>query len=292
MKLKKKFEVFPFINGALLVLIGLVSLFPVYYVFAVSFTDPTEYLSKSFVLFPEHWTLVSYRYLLSNNSFMVATGNSLFLATVGTALSLMVTASLAYALSRKRFFGRRAILLLVLFTTLFNPGIIPAYMLVRNLGLINSIWSLIIPALSSGWYVILMRGFFDSIPSELEDASRIDGCQDAGLFFRIVLPLSMPALAAFGLFYAVGYWNTYFSAIIYVNDFHKQPLQVLLQNMLIESSTAMSGEAAAAINAEQKLPPETLKMAAVVIATAPIVMVYPFLQKHFAKGAMMGSIKA
>lgn len=288
----KKFELFPIVNGALLIIIGLVSLFPIYYVFAVSFTDPTEYLSKSFVLFPEHWTLVSYRYLLSNNAFMVAAGNSLFLATVGTGLSLMVTASLAYALSRKRFYGRRVILLLVLFTTLFSPGIIPGYLLVRNMGLINSIWALIIPALSSGWYVILMRGFFDSIPSELEDASRIDGCQDAGLFFRIVLPLSMPALAAFGLFYAVGYWNTYFAAIIYVNDFHKQPLQVLLQNMLIESSTAMSGEAAAAISAEQKLPPETLKMAAVVIATAPIVVVYPFLQKHFAKGAMVGSIKA
>ncbi|TXK75872.1 carbohydrate ABC transporter permease [Paenibacillus sp. N3.4] len=288
----KQIDWFSVINISLLTIIGLISIFPIYYVFAVSFTDPSEYIRNGLVLFPQKWTLRSYQYLLSTNAFIQATGNSIFLATVGTALSLLVTSSLSYALSRKRFAGRKFFLLIILFTTLFNPGIIPAYLLVRELGLINSIWSLIIPALTSGWYVLLMKGFFDSIPADLEDASRIDGCNDTGLFFRIVLPLSMPALAAFGLFYAVGYWNTFFNAILYINDFHKQPLQVLLRNMLIESSTAVSGEAAAAINSEQRIPPETLKMAAVIIATLPIMMVYPFLQKHFAKGAMIGSVKA
>lgn len=222
---------------------------------------------------------------------MNATFVSGFLATVGTACSLIVTAALAYTLSRKRMLARRLIMLLVLFTTLFNPGLIPPYLLVRDLHLINSLWSLIIPVLTSGWYILLMKGFFDSIPDSLEEAALIDGCNDIGVWFKIILPLSLPAMAAFGLFYAVGYWNTFFSAVLYMSDASKWPLQVLLQNMLIDSSTAAGGAAAQEMMNEQTIPPETLKMAAVVIATVPILLVYPFLQKHFAKGVMVGSVK-
>jgi putative aldouronate transport system permease protein len=220
-----------------------------------------------------------------------AIGNSTFLTVVGTVLSLLVTSGLSYAVSRRRLQGRRLFMLLILITTLFNPGIIPPYLLVRDLHLINSVWSLILPVLTSGWYVLLMKGFFDSISSSLEDAARIDGCNDVGVWYRIILPLSLPSLAAFGLFYAVAYWNTFFTALLYINDFTKHPLQVLLQNMLIDASTAAGGSAAAEMMSEQRIPPETLKMAAVVIATAPILLVYPFLQKHFAKGAMVGSVK-
>ncbi|CAM4195147.1 carbohydrate ABC transporter permease [Paenibacillus tarimensis] len=278
-------------NLFFLTVIGLVTLFPLYYVLVVSFSDPAEFIRNKATLFPSKWSLDSYRYLLSTNSFMLAMGNSAFLATVGTALSLFVTSCLSYALSRRRLQGRRVMMLLILLTTLFNPGIIPPYLLIRDLNLINSIWSLILPVLTSGWYVLLMKGFFDSIPSSLEEAARIDGCNDIGVWWRIILPLSLPSLAAFGLFYAVAYWNTFFTALLYINDFNKQPLQVLLQNMLIDSSTASGGTAAAEITAEQQIPSETLKMAAVVIATVPILMVYPFLQKHFAKGAMVGSVK-
>nr|WP_274655285.1 carbohydrate ABC transporter permease [Paenibacillus humicola] len=279
-------------NIAFLVAAAAVTLFPLYYVFAVSFTDPTEYIAKrGFVLFPQHWTLDSYRYLLSTSTFTRATLVSVFLASVGTALSLIVTSALAYGLSRKRLMGRRAIMLMILFTLLFNPGLIPPYLLVRDLGLIDSLWSLILPVLTSGWYVALMRSFFDGIPPELEESGVIDGSSDIGVFFRIVLPLSMPALAAFGLFYAVAYWNTFFTAVLYINDNAKWPLQLVLQNMLIDSSTQAGGSAAAEMMAEQQIPPETLKMAAVVIATLPIVCVYPFLQKHFAKGVMLGSVK-
>jgi putative aldouronate transport system permease protein len=274
-------------NAGILAIVAIVTLFPLYYVFVVSFTDPYEFLNKGFVLFPEKWTLQSYRYLLSNSSFIDATAVSGFLATVGTALSLIVTAAGAYALSRKRLVGRRILLLLILITTLFNPGIIPNYIIVREFGLINSIWSLILPVLTSGWYVILMKGFFDSLPEELEEAAKMDGCSDIGVFFRIILPLSMPSLAAFGLFYAVAYWNTFFTAVLYITDPAKRPLQILLQLMLIDSSSAASGN----MSDEQVLPPETLKMAAVVIATVPILLVYPFLQKHFAKGVMVGSVK-
>jgi putative aldouronate transport system permease protein len=291
MRLSKNDRLFTSVNALLLGIIGIVTFFPLYYVFVVSFTDPLEYTTKGLVLFPEKWTLVSYKYLLSTDSFIRATGNSAFLATVGTALSLLVTSGLAYALSRRRLQGRRLLMLAILLTTLFNPGLIPPYLLVRDLHLINSTWSLILPVLSSGWYVILMKGFFDNIPASLEESARIDGCNDLSVWIKIILPLSLPSMAAFGLFYAVAYWNTFFTALLYINQFEKQPLQVLLQNMLIDASTAAGGSAAQEMMSEQKIPPETLKMAAVVIATTPIVMVYPFLQKHFAKGVMVGSVK-
>lgn len=284
-------DLFPIINYVLLTVIGLVTLFPLYYVVVVSFMDPSEYLKGGLRLFPSTWSLASYKYLLSTKSFLNASMVSGFLAIVGTFCSLVITAALSYALSRRRMPARRAILLLMLLTTLFNPGMIPPYLLVRDLHLINSIWALIIPVLTSGWYVILMKGFFDSIPDSLEEAAQMDGCNDIGIWFRIILPLSLPSLAAFGLFYAVSYWNTFFSAVLYITDSSKWPLQVLLQNMLIDSSTAAGGGAAQELMAEQSIPPETLKMAAVVIATVPILLVYPFLQKHFAKGVMVGSIK-
>ncbi|ALS26607.1 ABC transporter permease [Paenibacillus sp. 32O-W] len=282
---------FNFVNATLLAIITLVTFFPLYYVFVVSFTDPSEYIKGGVLLWPKKWSFASYQYLFTTDAFPRAILNSAFLATVGTALSLAVTAGLSYALSRRRLKGRRFLMLAILLTTLFNPGIIPPYLLVRELGLINSVWSLILPVLTSGWYVLLMKGFFDSIPSSLEEAARIDGCNDASVWVRVILPLSLPSLAAFGLFYAVSYWNTFFTAMLYINDFEKQPLQVLLQNMLIDSSTASGGAAAQEMMSEERIPPETLKMAAVVVATVPILLVYPFLQKHFAKGAMVGSVK-
>jgi putative aldouronate transport system permease protein len=285
-------RLFNCMNTIVLLLIGIITLFPLYYVFIVSFTDPYEYLQKNgFVLFPQKWSLGSYRYLLGTDAFKNATIVSTFLATVGTGVSLIFTSAMAFGMSRKRLLGRKFLMLMILLTILFNPGIIPNYIVVRDFGLINSVWSLIIPVLISGWNVILMKSFFDSIPAELEDAAMIDGCNDLGTFFRIVLPLSAPALAAFGLFYAVGYWNTFFNAILYINDFTKVPLQVVLRNMLIESDTTTGGAAAAEMMSEGQLPIQTIKMAAVVIATVPILAVYPFLQKHFAKGVMLGSVK-
>jgi putative aldouronate transport system permease protein len=280
-------RLFNIMNISLLALVAIVTFFPLYYVFVVSFTDPTEYLQKNFILFPQKWSLESYKYLLSTPSFAHSIGVSGYLAVVGTACSLVVTAALSYTLSRKRLRGRQLILLMILLTILFSPGMIPNYMVVRQFGLINSLWSLIIPALASGWNVILMKGFFDSVPAELEESAQIDGCNDLMIWFRIILPLSLPSLAAFGLFYAVGYWNQFFNALIYINDASKWPIQVMLQNMLLNANNT---ELRADVTAVAP-PSETLKMAAVIIATVPILMVYPFLQKHFAKGAMVGSVK-
>lgn len=285
-------HIFGYAIVLLLVVIGIVTLFPLYYVFVVSFTEPREYIEKyGFVLFPSKWSIGAYEYLLSTPAFMRATGVSSFLATVGTALSLMITSAFSFGLSRKRLRGRRTMLIMVMFTILFNPGIIPVYLLVRDLGLINSMWSLIIPVLTSGWYVILMKSFFDSIPVELEEAAMIDGCNDLSIFFRVILPLSAASLAAFGLFYAVAYWNTFFNAVLYINDFTKVPLQIVLRNMLIDSDTAVGGASAVEMASDKQLPTQTIKMAAVVISTLPIMLVYPFLQKHFTKGVMLGSVK-
>jgi putative aldouronate transport system permease protein len=279
-------RLFDLVNLIIMILIGLLMLFPFYYILVVSFTDPSEYLTRDLILWPHDWSLASYRHLLSTSMFLDATAVSGFLATVGTALSLIVTAAGAYSLSRRRLQGRRVLLLLILLTTIFNPGIIPPYLVVRELGLINSIWALILPVLTSGWYLILMKGFFDSIPDELEEAAKMDGCNDLGVFFRIILPLSLPAMAAFGLFYAVGYWNTFFSAVLYINKPDLRPLQLVLQQLLIDSSSAVTE-----ISSIENIPSETMKMAAVIIATIPILAVYPFLQKHFAKGVMLGSVK-
>ncbi|MCU6793912.1 carbohydrate ABC transporter permease [Paenibacillus sp. WQ 127069] len=291
-KIKSSFSERAFQTGIIVVLslVGLLCLFPFYYIVVVSFATPAEFRLGGLLLFPKAWTLISYEYILSTKAFVKSAGISGFLAIVGTVASLIATSTLSYGLSRRRLKGRKLLMLMILLTTLFNPGIIPGYLVVKELGMINSISSLIIPVLTNGWYVLLMKGFFDSIPPSLDEAAHIDGCNDISVWFRIILPLSLPSLAAFGLFYAVGYWNTFFTAVLYINNHERWPLQILLQNMLIDSSTAM-GVNALVETGMQNIPSETKKMAAVVISTLPILVVYPFLQKHFAKGAMVGSVK-
>ncbi|WP_339206124.1 carbohydrate ABC transporter permease [Paenibacillus sp. FSL K6-3182] len=273
-------------------LIGLITLLPFLYVIVVSFTDPSEYLRKSLIIIPEKWSLSSYKYILSTPMFMRSLGVSGFLAVVGSAIGIIVTSALAYALSRRRFFGKKFFLVAILMTMLFNPGMIPNFLLVESLGLIDTVWSLILPAITSAWYVFLMRNFYQELPEELEEAAKIDGCNDIGVFFRIMFPISMPAVAAFGLFFAVGFWNTYFNGVLYINSDELRPMQVVLQMMLIQASTNIADPSVAAmLQSEQMLPPETIKMAAVVVASLPIIMVYPFLQKYFVKGMLVGSVK-
>ncbi|MDR0271273.1 carbohydrate ABC transporter permease [Paenibacillus sp.] len=273
-------------------LIGLITLLPFLYVVIISFTDPTEYLSKSLILWPEKWSISSYKYILSTKMFVRSLGVSAFLAVVGTILSVMITSALAYSLSRKQFFGKKFFLVAILMTMLFNPGMIPNFMLVDSLGLMNTVWSLILPAITSAWYVFLMKNFYQELPEELEEAAKIDGCNDIGVFFKIMLPISLPAIAAFGLFFAVGFWNTYFSGVLYINSDELRPMQVVLQMMLIQASTNVADPSVASmLQSEQMLPPETIKMAAVVVASLPIICVYPFLQKYFVKGMLVGSVK-
>lgn len=285
------YRLFNAVNYIVLAIIGLLTLLPFLYVIIISFTDPVEYLSKPLILIPEKWSLSAYRYILSTNAFIRAMGVSAFLAIVGTLLSLMVTSALAYALSRKRLKGKKFFLVAILLTMLFNPGMIPNYFIVYGFHLIDSVWALILPALTSAWYVFLMRNFYQEIPDELEEAAKIDGCSDIGVFIRVILPVSVSALAAFGLFFAVSYWNTYFAGVLYINKDALRPMQVLLQQMLISASSTVDPAVAAMLESEHTVPPQVIKMAAVVVTSLPIVMVYPFLQKYFVKGMMVGSVK-
>lgn len=285
---RKKITIFDWINYGLLSLISLICLAPFLYVFSVSFTDPDVYIPLQFNLFPQKWSLSAYSYILSTGSFINALKSTTFITVVGTALNLIVSFSMAYALTKKTLPGRNAMMGFIIFTLVFNAGIVPSYLLVKQLGLLNSYWALIWPVLTSAWSLIIIKSFLESMPSELEDAAKIDGCSDIGVFLRIVIPLSMPAIATFTLFFAVAHWNTYFNAVIYLSDTKKWTLQVLVKSLVIDSDNAgMAG----AGGDEKSIPQETIRMASIVLAMLPILVVYPFLQKHFAKGVMLGSVK-
>ncbi|MDF2960161.1 MAG: binding-protein-dependent transport system inner rane component [Paenibacillus sp.] len=287
---KKSLTLGDWINYFLLLLISAVSVFPFLYIFSVSFTDPSVYVPLKFYLFPEKWSLASYRYILSTNSFINAIKSTAFVTLVGTVLNLIITFTMAYGLTKKNVDGRNLILSGVIFTLVFHAGIVPNYLLVKNLGLLNSYWALIWPALTNAWSLIVVKSFLESLPAELEESAKMDGCTDVGVFLRIVIPLSMPAIAAFTLFFAVAHWNTYFNALIYISDTKKWTLQVLVKSLIIDSQSNGVGSENVAREGGQA-PLETIRMASIVVAVAPILIVYPFLQKHFTKGVMLGSVK-
>lgn len=239
--------------------------------------------SGGFVLIPSQVTVAAYRAIFAGGVVTRALGISVFVTLVGTAISLACTATLAYALSRPLSFGHKPILMIVLFALLFTPGIIPMYLVVKYFGLLNSYWSLIVPTAVSAFNVIVLRAFFMGLPSQLLESARIDGASEATILRRVVLPLSKAAMAVIGLFYAVGYWNAFFNALLYINDTSKWPLQMVIQTYVVNNAPLGTGES---------LPPQqSLQMAVLVISVVPILLVYPFLQRHFAKGVLTGAIK-
>ncbi|PYI52718.1 ABC transporter permease [Paenibacillus flagellatus] len=264
-------------------------LFPFLYVIAVSFSSFTEYMQSEFMLIPKEWVLDAYKFIFASDSFLRSLWVTAYITLVGTLVNLAFTSTFAYVLSRP-VFGQRTVLFLVLFTMMFSAGMIPTYLIVKETGLMNSTWALILPVAITPFNLIVMRQFFQSIPSELHEAANIDGSNDFQSFWRIILPLSKPSLAAFGLFYAVYHWNNYFSAILYVNDQRWWPVQVILRQIVVvnEAQTSLGN---GQILLENAPPAETIQMAAIIVATLPILIVYPFLQKHFAKGVMLGSVK-
>lgn len=282
-------KIFDVINYIFLAMFGLLTLIPFIYVLAVSVAPLSQVLKGGLILWPEEFTWDSYRLILDNDSFMRGIGVSIFLATVGTFINMLFTTTMAYPLSKSRLKGRKLILLMIIFTMVFNAGLIPTYLVVQGLNLNNTIWSLILPGAISAYNLIIIKNFFGAIPEELEQAALIDGCSNMGVFFRIILPLSKPALATFTLFYAVAQWNQFFGAVIYINNSKLWPIQLILRNMIIEGSTEAFQNA---LNSgEVSIVPTTLKMAAIIVSTLPIIVVYPFLQKHFAKGVLLGSVK-
>jgi len=278
-------RVFDIGNQLFLGTCALAILLPLLYLVLSSFATDAE-IDRGAII-PTRYTLDAYRAAFSTPMLLNGYLVSVFVTVVGTVISMVFTTMMAYALSKKDLPTRKFLLFFVVLTMFLHTGLIPYYLVVRGLGLLNSIWSLIIPSALSAFNVILLKNFFLTIPDELEDAARLDGCSDFGVFVRVVLPLSRPAIAAFALFYMVGYWNSYFNAIMFISDPMKMPLQVALRQLLVVEYLPEQD-----IARLSQLPhPHTLKAAAVVLSLIPVFLVYPWIQKHFTRGILLGSMK-
>ncbi|MDQ6602895.1 MAG: carbohydrate ABC transporter permease [Chloroflexota bacterium] len=274
---------------ALLAVLAFLMLFPFVYVIAVSFSSYKDVLGGGLILFPRHPTLEAYRAIFKGGIVVHALVVSIGLTLGGTAVNMLMTVTMAYGLSRPGVPGSRAVLALVLFTLLFSAGLIPDYLLVRNLGLIDTYGSVILPGAINAFNLVILRQFFMSLPSELLESARLDGASDLRVLLRIVLPLSKPVLAVIALFYGVAHWNDFFRATLYLNDAHKWPIQLVLRQYVLQGSALAN---AVALDPNQPpSPAQTIQMAVVVVATVPILIVYPVLQRYFTRGVLTGAIK-
>lgn len=271
--------------------VAISAVFPLLYVIGMSLTTKAEMIARNyFVIIPLEPTLEAYKRLLASpviwNSFVVSTGR----AVVGPLLTLLLTTIGAYVLAQRTLPGRGIFLFFILATILFNGGLIPTYLVIKNLGLIDSYWSLILPIMVDSFGLLVIKIFIENLPDGLTESAKIDGAGEWSMLLRIIIPLAAPALAAIGLFNLVAHWNSWFDALLYLNDKQMYPLQMVLKNMLTIDS--VSGDSMnAVLKSSQSISTETLKMAAVVIGIIPVLCVYPFLQKHFIKGVLLGSVK-
>jgi putative aldouronate transport system permease protein len=282
---------FNLVNVVLLLGLVLVTAYPLLYVVFASLSDPSELVANRGALVrPLGFSLDAYRLVLQNPMIAIGYRNTLFYVTAGTTLNMTLTCLGAYALSRQNVMFKKPILLLIVFTLFFNGGLIPRYLLVgQTLQMQDTVWALIVPTAINTFYLIILKTAFESVPASLEEAARIDGANDFTILFRIVLPLSLPALAVVILFYAVGQWNAYFDALIFIRSRDLYPLQLVLREILITSNVESMTASVSSGDAFQI--GQTIKYATIVVATVPILMIYPFLQKYFVKGALIGAIK-
>ncbi len=281
-----------------LTLLALLMVIPFLYVIVASFARESLIQSTSLDLFwkifqpqgshENGFTIAAYKEVFDMSGMGTQVLRSLAISVcvtaIGTLINLFFTATMAYGLSRSSLIGKKAILNVVLFTMVFSGGMIPTFLVVQGLGMYDTYAALILPGAISAYNMLIVRNFFMELPAGLEEAASIDGCTDIGIFAKIALPLSLPCLATFGLFYAVGHWNNYFGALLYLDDSSKYPFQLVLRNIVNQTQADLD-------NLDELPPSDTLKMAVIVIGTVPILIVYPFLQKHFAAGVMVGAIK-
>jgi putative aldouronate transport system permease protein len=281
-------RVFDVINVLILLSLAAITLLPLMYVLAGSFASEAEIDSRPFFLWPEKVVTDAYDYMFAGDTFIRALLTTVLVTLVGTMIQVALTLTMAYPLSKRHLPGRVFVINLVVFTLVFSGGMIPTYLVVRELGLLDSYWALILPLAINPFYLLIVKSFFQELPEALEEAARIDGCNELGVFWRIVLPLSKPVIATFSLFYAVAIWNDYMSPLLYINDEEKWTLQVLVRQI-----TAPNADSANMLGTQSSafFPEQSLKFAVIVLATVPILLVYPFLQKHFAKGVLIGSVK-
>ena len=284
-------RIFDVINTILLSLLALSFIYVLIFVLSASFSSPTAVYSGKVILWPVDWTLEGYERVFRESKVWIGYRNTAIYTVIGTLISVALTTTAAYALSRKDLPGRGIITGLLVFTMFFGGGLIPTYLIVKDLGLLDSMWAVILPGCVSMSNIIIAKTFFSSsIPIELLEAAQLDGCSNRKYFFNIVIPLSQAIIAVLCLYYAVGYWNQYFSAMIYLKDREKYTLQLILREILIEAqaSEAMTDDLEAAQLQEVS---EVLKYALIIVASVPMLVLYPFIQKYFVKGVMIGSLK-
>ncbi|UUX35045.1 carbohydrate ABC transporter permease [Fundicoccus culcitae] len=294
----KEDKIINFFVHLILFIVLIIIIYPLIYILSASFSDPTMVNSGQMWLFPKGFTLDGYRLILENEAIWRGYANTILYTSLGVLINLVLTIPAAYALSRKRLVGRKFITNMLLVTMFIGGGLIPTYMLVKNLGLLNTIWAMVLPGGASVWNIVLTRTFFQStIPTELEEAAIIDGATSFQLFTKIVMPLSLPIVAVMALFYGVGHWNEYFSALIYLNNEKMYPLQMVLRQILVvqELSTSTSDPEAVLRQAQmsnyQADMSAILRYSVIIVSTLPMLIVYPFAQKYFVKGVMVGSLK-
>lgn len=271
-------------------LIALSTVLPFLYVLAGSFATDKELTEKAFFIIPEVWSLNAYQYAIKTANILRGLKNSIILTIAGTILCMVFSLTFAYPLSKKHFRGRNLVLNMVIFTMLFGGGMIPCYLVYNAYGLYDTYWALILPALISPFNMIIIKNFFQELPQELEDAAYIDGCNDLVTFIKIMIPLSKPVIASISLFYGVGFWNDYFASMIYLKSAEKYPIQIQLRSIIL--LTSQISEVAMDYYDMNGAPPDkAVKMACTIIATVPILCVYPFVQQYFTKGVMVGAVK-
>lgn len=271
--------------------IVLIVLIPLIFVLAASFSDPDLVIKGKVLLLPKGFTTKAYTMVFENEDIWRGFRNSCLYTIAGTLISVILTILAAYPLSRKELPGRNLFMMLILFTMYFSGGMIPTYLLVKDLGMYNTVWSLLIPAAISTYNLIVAKTFFEnSIPGELYESARLDGCGNIAMLYRIVLPLSKAILAVLVLYYAVGIWNAYFDALIYVRDTSLHPLQIVLRNILLLGQTEQMGTNDVGMADKIKMA-EAVKYSAIVVSSIPMLLIYPFVQKYFVKGVMIGAVK-
>ena len=281
-----KGRLFNALTYSLFIIIGIVMLYPFWYVLMFSFSDPAKSTLNNYFFLPVGFTLRTYEYMFRQTLIYTGLKNSAIVTLGGTALSLLLTVLTAYPLSKADLKGKRVFLSLFFFSMMFDGGMIPTYLVVRSLGMVNKLWALIVPGALSVFNLLIMIRFFRGIPVSLIETAKIDGYNDMAILFRIILPLSPAALASIGLFYAVAQWNSFVGGIIYINDMDKQVLQVILKTLFQKETLGKENHLLATIST-----PEHFRMAMAIITMLPILMVYPLLQRYFIAGVMLGSVK-
>lgn len=289
---RKKIYLFDIFNILFMMMVMIITLYPLVHVTMASFSEPLLLIKhRGILLWPRGFSLLSYQLAFDNKMILISYANTVFYVTAGTAINLILTFFGAFVLSRRDLYFKNHIMFFIAITMLFNGGLIPNYMVIKNLNMINTVWAMLLPEAVYAFNLLLMKTYMDAIPGDLEESAKIDGANEFKILFNVILPLCKPIIAVMVLFYGVGHWNEWFSAAIYLRDRKLYPLQLVLRELLVsKDTTSMAGAGGGGLSDLHSIS-ATLKNAIIIISTVPVLMIYPFVQKYFTKGVMLGAIK-